>query len=223
MILNYFFKQISRALAVLLILNTNIMANEQPDYTVIKKDNEFEIRQYTNFLTATVETEGERDDAIGKGFRILFKYISGENKNKESISMTVPVMQKSTGNNKWNVSFVVPKKFNLQNVPQPDNQSVKIINNPNLKVIVITFSGLFSNENIKENEAKIRNYIKEKGLKIEEPAIYAKKVPLDNNNYTMDHTASLILIDKNTSFVGTITYEEKNKVALEKLQKLIKN
>ena len=57
MILNYFFKQISRALAVLLILNTNIMANEQPDYTVIKKDNEFEIRQYTNFLTATVETE----------------------------------------------------------------------------------------------------------------------------------------------------------------------
>jgi DNA gyrase inhibitor GyrI len=173
MILNYFFKKISGALAVLLILNTNIMANEQPDYTVIKKDNEFEIRQYTNFLTATVETEGERDDAIGKGFRILFKYISGENKNKESISMTVPVMQKSIGVNKWNVSFVVPKKFNLQNVPQPDNQSVKIINNPNLKVIVITFSGLFSDANIKENETKIRNYIKEKGLKIEEPAIYA--------------------------------------------------
>ena len=58
-------------------------------------------------------------------------------------------------------------------MPQPDNQSVKIKNNPDLKVIVITFSGLFSNENIKENEAKIRNYIKEKGLKIEEPAIYA--------------------------------------------------
>ena len=149
------------------------MANEQPDYTVIKKDNEFEIRQYTNFLTATVETEGERDDAIGKGFRILFKYISGENKSKESISMTVPVMQKSIGANKWNVSFVVPKKFNQQNVPQPDNQSVKIINNPNLKVIVITFSGLFSDTNIKENETKLRNYIKEKGLKIEEPAIYA--------------------------------------------------
>ena len=173
MILNYFFKQISRALAVLLILNTNIMANEQPDYTVIKKDNEFEIRQYTNFLTATVETEGERDDAIGKGFRILFKYISGENKNKESISMTIPVMQKSTGANKWNVSFVVPKKFNLQNVPQPDNQSVKIINNPNLQVIVITFSGLFSDANIKENETKLRNYIKQMGLKIDEPAIYA--------------------------------------------------
>ena len=54
-------------------------------------------------------------------------------------------------------------------------------------------------------------------------SIYAKKVPLDNNNYTMDHSAALILIDKSTNFVGTITFDEKNRVALEKLQKLIKN
>jgi cytochrome oxidase Cu insertion factor (SCO1/SenC/PrrC family) len=39
----------------------------------------------------------------------------------------------------------------------------------------------------------------------------------------MDHSAALILIDKSTNFVGTITYDEKNRVALEKLQKLIKN
>ncbi len=173
MILNYFFKYISKTFIVLLIFNTKIMANEQPDYSVLKKDNEFEIRQYTNFLTATVETDGERDEAIGKGFRILFKYISGENKEKENISMTIPVMQKSMGANKWSISFVVPKKFNLQNVPKPDNANVKIINNSNLKVISITFSGLFSDGNIQENETKLRNYIKEKGLKIEEPPIYA--------------------------------------------------
>ncbi|MSP06946.1 MAG: heme-binding protein [Candidatus Fonsibacter sp.] len=143
------------------------------DYTVLKTDGQFEIRQYKNFLTASVETDGEREEAISKGFRILFKYISGENRNKESISMTVPVMQKSSGNNKWNIFFVVPKKFDLQNVPQPNDQSIKIKNNADLKVIVITFSGLFSDSNIKENEMKIRNYIKEKGLKIEDHAIYA--------------------------------------------------
>ena len=65
MILNYFFKYISKTFIVLLIFNTKIMANEQPDYLVLKKDNEFEIRQYTNFLTATVETDGERDE-IGR-------------------------------------------------------------------------------------------------------------------------------------------------------------
>ena len=173
MTLNYFFKLITRALIVLLILNINIMANEEPDYTVLKKESEIEIRQYKNFLTASIEIEGNRKEAIGKGFRFLFKYISGENKNKESISMTIPVMQKSSGNNKWNVSFVVPKKFDIKNAPQPDNVNIQLKNNSDLKVIAITFSGLFSDANIKENETKLRNYIKQKGLKIEEPAIYA--------------------------------------------------
>lgn len=149
------------------------MANEEPDYIVLKKESEIEIRQYKNFLTASIEMEGDRKEVIGKGFRSLFKYISGENKNKENISMTIPVMQKSSGNNKWNVSFVVPKKFDLKNVPQPDNANIQIKNNLNLKVIAITFSGLFSDGNIEENETKLRNYIKEKGIKIEEPAIYA--------------------------------------------------
>jgi len=173
MTLNYFFKLITRALIVLLILNINIMANEEPDYTVLKKESEIEIRQYKNFLTASIEIEGNRKEAIGKGFRFLFKYISGENKNKESISMTIPVMQKSSGNNKWNVSFVVPKKFDIKNAPQPDNVNIQLKNNSDLKVIAITFSGLFSDGNIQENETKLRNYIKEKGIKIEEPAIYA--------------------------------------------------
>jgi hypothetical protein len=87
--------------------------------------------------------------------------------------MTIPVMQKSSGNNKWNVSFVVPKKFDIKNAPQPDNANIQIKNNSDLKVIAITFSGLFSDGNIQENETKLRNYIKEKGIKIEEPAIYA--------------------------------------------------
>ena len=51
-------------------------------------------------------------------------------------------------------------------------------------------------------------------------SIYAKKVPLENNNYTMDHTSSLILIDKNTNLVGTISYDEKIDVALTKLKNL---
>ncbi|NDB49127.1 MAG: hypothetical protein EB042_03475, partial [Proteobacteria bacterium] len=71
MIYNYFYNLFTKVIFIIFFtFSFNLMANEQPDYTVIKKDNEFEIRQYTNFLTATVETEGERDDAIGKGFRI---------------------------------------------------------------------------------------------------------------------------------------------------------
>lgn len=42
--------------------------------------------------------------------------------------------------------------------------------------------------------------------------IYAKKVPVDdkdpNGDYTMDHTASVILLDANGRFSGTIAYGE---------------
>jgi protein SCO1/2 len=61
---------------------------------------------------------------------------------------------------------------------------------------------------------------KELDVLIKSFSIYAKKVSLDNNNYTMDHSAALILIDKDTHFVGTITYEEKSSVALAKLKNL---
>ncbi|MBM5786702.1 MAG: heme-binding protein [Pelagibacterales bacterium] len=173
MILNYFIKFIGGIFFSLIIITSTIMANEEPDFIVLQRDDQIEVRQYKNFLTASIEVEGDRKEAINKGFRFLFKYISGENKNKESISMTIPVMQKNSGDNKWNVSFVVPKKFDLKTVPQPDNTNIQIKNNNDLKVIAITFSGLLSDSNIQENELKLRNYIKQKGMRIEEPAIYA--------------------------------------------------
>ncbi|NTF07882.1 SCO family protein [Agrobacterium rubi] len=57
--------------------------------------------------------------------------------------------------------------------------------------------------------------------------IYAKKVPVDekdpNGEYTMDHTASVILLDAKGRFVGTIAYGENKDVAVQKLQNLTKS
>lgn len=52
--------------------------------------------------------------------------------------------------------------------------------------------------------------------------IYAKKVPSDDGEYTMDHTASLFLLDKGGRFRGTIAYGENPDTALEKLKNLAK-
>jgi protein SCO1 len=56
--------------------------------------------------------------------------------------------------------------------------------------------------------------------------VYAKKVPVDEKNptgdYTMDHTASVFLLDKGGRFVGTIAYGENTDVAKTKLKNLIK-
>lgn len=56
--------------------------------------------------------------------------------------------------------------------------------------------------------------------------VYAKKVPVDeknpNGDYTMDHTASVFLLDRDGRFKGTIAYGENPDVAVKKLENLMK-
>ena len=50
--------------------------------------------------------------------------------------------------------------------------------------------------------------------------IYSRKVPLDGSDYSMDHTASMILQDANGNFVGTIDNAESHETGLGKLKRL---
>ncbi|MCZ4092163.1 SCO family protein [Sinorhizobium psoraleae] len=56
--------------------------------------------------------------------------------------------------------------------------------------------------------------------------VYYKKVPIDEKNpdgdYTMDHTASVFLLDANGHFSGTIAYGENPETAVQKLENLTK-
>lgn len=51
--------------------------------------------------------------------------------------------------------------------------------------------------------------------------IYARKVPAADGNYTMDHTASVFLFDRNGRMADKIAYQEPNDTALPKLRALI--
>lgn len=50
--------------------------------------------------------------------------------------------------------------------------------------------------------------------------VYAKKVPLEGGDYTMDHTASIFLVKADGTLMGTIAYGEKPDIALAKLKRL---
>lgn len=52
--------------------------------------------------------------------------------------------------------------------------------------------------------------------------VYSKKVPLEGGGYTMDHTATVYLMDASGDFAGTITYGENPDIAMEKIRRLIK-
>ena len=50
--------------------------------------------------------------------------------------------------------------------------------------------------------------------------VYAAKVPTEDGDYTMDHTASVFLVDKDGVFKGTIAYGESAETAISKLRRL---
>ena len=51
--------------------------------------------------------------------------------------------------------------------------------------------------------------------------IHVEKLPLADGDYTVDHTASVILVDRAGKFRGTIAYRENHETALEKLKLIV--
>ena len=51
--------------------------------------------------------------------------------------------------------------------------------------------------------------------------VYYAKQPIEDGDYTMDHTASVFLLDENGAFQGTIAYGEDSATALGKIRNLL--
>ncbi len=51
--------------------------------------------------------------------------------------------------------------------------------------------------------------------------VYYKKVPIGDDNYTMDHTASVLMLDRSLNMVGTVDFHETPATAIAKLKILL--
>ena len=51
--------------------------------------------------------------------------------------------------------------------------------------------------------------------------IYSRKVEQPGGSYSVDHTATVMLLDRNGQFVATLSPEEGNAVALDKLRRIV--
>lgn len=145
---------------------------ERPKYQLIATDGKIEIRQYPSMIIAEVKVDGERTEAINKGFRLLADFIFGNNtsqkeiamtapvqqQNSEKIAMTAPVQQESSSGG-WKISFVMPSEYTMATLPKPNNQQVKLKEIPQQKFVVIKFSGFNSDENIMQHEEALLNYM----------------------------------------------------------------
>jgi effector-binding domain-containing protein len=155
------------------------MSYEEPKYKTVKTTDVYEIREYGDRLAVEIEYSNE-----DSGFRYLFNYISGENKNSEKVKMTVPVTQsvkinmttpvtQSTKGGKMKMQFFLPSKFTLENAPQPNNERVNLIIIKGGVYAVISYSGRLTNRNYSKHYKKIINHLNKDNIDFIEPAIRA--------------------------------------------------
>jgi hypothetical protein len=150
---------------------------ETPDYMVSSKSGNLEIREYGPTIVAEATVEGERDQAIRRGFRIIADYIFGNNlsstkvamtapviqQSSEKIAMTAPVIQQAKGTS-WNVRFVMPSKYTIETLPKPVNPQVALIEVPATRFAVIRFSGFAGQVSLDKQEALLRAFMAERSL-----------------------------------------------------------
>ena len=143
------------------------MANEEAKYDVVKSNETYEIRKYSNRLAVQALNTNENNS-----FRKLFNYISGDNETNEEIKMTIPVTQMVKKGN-MTMQFYLPSKFNKDNVPIPSSSDVEIVNIEEGYYAVIRYSGRASNKNFIKHKEILENELKKDNISIAGPAIKA--------------------------------------------------
>ena len=140
---------------------------EAPLYNIELSDSKFQLRNYDSFITTQVAIHGDQNEALRKGFRPLVRFIGAKERSTEKISMTVPVMQEKTSSDgTWLVSFSMPSKYTLNDLPKPRNGNLKQKRVPKKIMAVIKFNGRATQELLERKEIELRNWIASQDLLI---------------------------------------------------------
>jgi hypothetical protein len=148
---------------------------ETPQYEVLVKDGDKEIRSYKSYIVAKTEVQGEYKEAQSAAFRILADYIFGNNRSQAKIAMTAPVEQRAAGPSEkiamtapveqsktergWVMSFMMPSKYSAETLPEPVDSRVQFEQIEAKKVAVIQYSGSRSEKANEEKAEELRKWV----------------------------------------------------------------
>ena len=158
-----------------------IRTTEETPYTVIKKDENIEIRRYASVMAVeTFVAEKDFQEATNVAFRRLFRYIAGDNVATSEISMTAPVIASSSAHEinqeiamtspviatqqdsidrGWTLQFVLPKSFSADTAPSPTDPLVKLVELPEKSVAAIRYSGLWDDERFESQSEALSSWL----------------------------------------------------------------
>jgi hypothetical protein len=145
---------------------------ESLQYTVEQTIGDIEIRNYPKFLIATVDSTTDEG-----AFRVLFGYISGNNKSRQEVPMTVPVISTKGSHEEISMttpvistpgsfSFVMPSRYTIDTIPEPTDKRIRIVEVESKRLAVLGFKGRTNREKVDSKEAELTQILSEKDIKI---------------------------------------------------------
>ena len=163
-------------------------ATEEPDYQVVQKLGDIEVRQYQAYAVAEVVVPGPAADAGNAAFPILAGYIFGKNKGDRKLAMTAPVSQvaepvklemtapvtQSAAPGGFRVQFVLPKGVTMASAPLPLDARVTLRDIAPSRLAVIRYSGFWSEGNYQQHLEKLQGALRAAGLGTVGEPVYSR-------------------------------------------------
>jgi effector-binding domain-containing protein len=161
---------------------------EQAEYTVVRKNKNYEVRTYPRHIVAQATLSGDYTGAMNSGFSIVAGYIFGGNTKKEKIAMTAPVVEKSGISEKIamtapvvvagdegsrTISFGMPKGYTLETLPVPNDKRVQIVEIPEKNFAVARFYGYRNSSMIEKATKELKEKLVEDKIEIVGSPSYA--------------------------------------------------
>jgi hypothetical protein len=179
---------------LLLSYGGNALAYEEPKYDIVGIYEDFELRHYAPYIVAETAVSGDFDKVGNKAFRILFDYISGDNRKKIKIPMTAPVNQSpeiASGEkiamtapvaqtplperrDSYTFSFIMPSKYTLDTLPEPQDPRIRLRQVKARLMAARSYSGTWSEKRYRRNEAALMQAVKAAGLTTVGEPIFAR-------------------------------------------------
>ncbi len=179
-----------RFLLVLAIATMPLFSHaiEEPDYEVIRKFDNVELRQYAPYVVAEVVLDTPAEQAGSQAFPILAGYIFGKNKGEKKFAMTAPVTQTAAPNRMdmtapvtqvvvaggMRVQFVLPKGVTLATAPEPIDPRVQLRLVPAGTWAVIRYSGTWSQPNYLEHLDELKAALQAAGVATQGEPVLAR-------------------------------------------------
>jgi|WetSurMetagenome_2_1015567.scaffolds.fasta_scaffold96644_2 hypothetical protein len=147
-------------------IGDDLLMTDTIPYEITGTEGEIEYRHYPAMVLATVDSPGDDN-----GFNLLFAYISGKNKVRIKIPMTAPVitsekipMTSPVLSDAESMSFVMPAGTSREEVPDPQDERVRITAIHEREIAVIRFRGYASRKDVDEAVSRLQEGLKNAGI-----------------------------------------------------------